>query len=82
MPIHAEPPKPDRVTLTLPVLNNAIWAIFLASGREKAAVLHEIMEDRNPKHYPAGLVNPVHGQVTWLVDRAAASLLSEQTFPR
>ncbi len=82
MPIHAEPPKPDRVTLTLPVLNNAIWAIFLASGREKAAVLHEIMEDGNPKHYPAGLVKPVHGHVTWLVDRAAASLLSEQTFPR
>ena len=82
MPIHAEAPKPDRVTLTLPVLNNASRVIFLASGREKAAVLHEIMEDGNPKHYPAGLVKPVHGHVTWLVDRAAASLLSEQTFPR
>lgn len=80
--IHAEAPKPDRVTLTLPVLNNASRIIFLAAGREKATVLHEIMEDGNPKRYPAGLVQPVHGHVTWLVDRDAASLLSEETFPR
>ncbi len=82
LPIHAEAPKPDRVTLTLPVLNNASQVFFLVSGREKAAILHEIMEDGNPKHCPAGLVKPVHGHVTWLIDREAASLLSEQTFPR
>ena len=82
LPVYAEVPKPDRVTLTLPVLNNASQVLFLASGREKAVVLHEIHEDGNPKLYPAGLVRPVHGRLTWLIDRGAASLLAEQTFPR
>ncbi len=82
LPMHAEAPKRDRVTMTLPVLNNALQVLFLASGREKAVVLHEILEDGNPKYYPAGMVQPVHGQLTWLIDRAAASLLTEQTFSR
>jgi 6-phosphogluconolactonase len=82
LPVYAEVPKPSRVTLTLPVLNNAAQVLFLASGREKAVVLHEIHEDGNPKLYPAGLVRPVHGRLTWLIDRGAASLLAEQTFPR
>ena len=81
LPVYAEAPKPGRVTLTLPVLNNASQVFFLASGREKAVVLHEILEDGNPKHYPAGLVQPIHGRLMWLIDRGAASHLAEQNIP-
>lgn len=81
VPVYAASPKPSRVTLTLPVLNNAACVLFLASWRTKAAVLHEILEDGNPKRYPAGLVRPVHGRLTWLIDREAASMLTRQNFP-
>ena len=71
-----EPPKPGRVTLTLPVFNRAAQILFLAAGRTKAAAVHEILEDGNPKQYPAGRVQPDRGRVTWMIDREAASLLS------
>jgi 6-phosphogluconolactonase len=77
LPVHLDPPGLSRVTLTLPVLCNAEEIIFLAAGRGKAAALHEIVEDGNPKEYPAGLVQPADGKLTWMVDREAASLLGK-----
>ncbi len=82
LPVYVEAPKLNRVTLTLPILDSASYVLFLASGRIKAAVLHEILEDGNPKYYPAGLVRPVHGRLTWLIDRDAGSLLTKQYFHR
>jgi 6-phosphogluconolactonase len=64
-----------RVTLTLPVLNNAIRTLFLVTGEAKAAVVRDILEGDNPRGYPAGMVSPHDGEVTWLLDRAAASML-------
>jgi len=64
-----------RVTLTLPVLNNAARVLFLVTGKEKAATVQHILEGDNRKGYPAGLVAPRGGEVTWLLDRAAASRL-------
>lgn len=77
LPVHLEPPKLGRVTLTLPVLDHAAEVLFLASGRAKAGVVHAILEKGNPMHYPAGLVRPVRGSITWFVDRQAAGLLTE-----
>lgn len=74
LPVHLEPPKLDRVTLTLPVLCNAEAVLFLVAGRNKASVVHEVVEDRNPRNYPSGMVRPAHGTLTWMLDRAAASL--------
>ncbi len=78
VPVFREAPKQNRVTLTLPALNHATHILFLASGRAKAGVVHEVVEDGNPKQYPAGLVQPAGGSVTWLIDREAAGLLDEQ----
>lgn len=74
--VRPEGPGPNRVTLSLPVLNNARYVLFLVSGKNKAGMVHEIIEDGNPKHYPAGLVDPVHGCLTWMLDRQAAQLLT------
>jgi hypothetical protein len=35
----------------------------------------EILDEGNPKGYPAGLVMPVKGELIWCLDRKAASLL-------
>jgi len=76
IPQHFEIPETDRVTLSLNVLNSSREVLFLVSGREKAAILHELLEDGNPRHCPAGLVAPESGAITWFLDRNAARLLS------
>ena len=65
-----------RLTLTVPVINAAKAVTFLVAGEGKAGALREILEgDAAPRAYPAKFVNPESGVLTWMVDRAAASLL-------
>ncbi len=72
LPVYLERPQQDRVTLTLPVLDQASKLLFLASGRVKAPIVSQILESDNAKRYPAGLVRPVEGEVIWFIDREAA----------
>jgi len=66
-----------RFTLTLPALNQSACLMFLVSGKEKAGILREALE--NPSaDLPAQKVRPLNGRLLWLVDRAAASALSPQ----
>jgi len=71
-------PKLDawRLTLTPPVLRSARHTVFLVSGSDKASVLREVLEGPyEPRRLPAQLVRPEAGELTWLLDEAAASLL-------
>jgi 6-phosphogluconolactonase len=69
--------KTNRITFTLPLLNAARSVLFLVSGGDKAAVLHEVLEGNAPgEKYPSKLVRPTNGKLTWFVDRAAASQLT------
>ncbi|RJX30738.1 MAG: 6-phosphogluconolactonase [Oxalobacter sp.] len=69
--------KFSRVTLTVPVLNQARRIVFLVSGENKASVLQHILQDTgSPTPYPAQLIRPKNGQVDWLVDRAASRFLT------
>ena len=76
IPVYAGKLQSWRITLTLPVLNNAATILFLVTGQKKAGILREIYEDRKkgPK-YPASLIQPVRGEAIWLVDREASSQL-------
>jgi 6-phosphogluconolactonase len=66
----------ERVTLTYRVLNEAGEVMFIAGGKEKAAMLRNILRgDPAGKEYPAQLVRPRSGRLVWLVDEAAAALL-------
>jgi 6-phosphogluconolactonase len=67
-----------RITMTVPVLNQAAQVIFLVSGREKAEVLKEILAgDYRPDLLPAQRIRPVDGRLLWLVDAAAGSCLTD-----
>ena len=69
--------KTYRITLTVPVLNRADLIIFLVSGVEKAAALKEVLHgDYRPELFPAQLIQPGSGKLLWIVDRAAARLLT------
>ena len=66
-----------RITLTIPVINAARAVIFLVAGEDKAEALVEILEgEADPRAYPAKLIQPPGGP-EWMLDRSAASLLSE-----
>lgn len=73
VPVYLEKPNRNRITLTVPVLNNAAQVLFLVAGDSKVKAVSEVLGDgEERKRYPAGLISPVHGSVTWLIDRKAA----------
>jgi len=79
VPVYLGEPKKNRITLTLPVLNNADQILFLVTGFSKAAVLSEIFEEKERgKILPAALVNPTHGSMIWLIDQEAARELRKR----
>ena len=67
-----------RITFTFPVLNAAACVMFLTSGADKAAILHEVLENSRAG-LPSQKVRPVNGKLIWLVDEPAASTLSHPT---
>ncbi len=62
----------NRLTLTPPVINQAANVIFLIAGSDKAAALRSVWHDVHaPDRFPAQIVQPTTGHLSWLVDRAA-----------
>jgi 6-phosphogluconolactonase len=77
MPVRTPKPPPDRLTFTPPLLNAARHVLFLVTGSDKADAVREVIEgEYNPDEYPAQIVHPPHGEVTWMLDTVAASKLS------
>ena len=72
--VWVEKLKSYRITMTLPLINNAASVVFLVSGAEKAGIVKEVLE--GPKRYPAQEVKPINGELIWMFDREAASKLS------
>jgi 6-phosphogluconolactonase len=64
-----------RVTLTPPVFNDARAVCFLVSGTNKAEAVYQTLSSDDPVQLPAQRIRPANGQVTWLLDRAAAAAL-------
>lgn len=72
-PIFDSPkPPPERLTLTLPVINNARRVAFTVTGSSKADVLPLAVEMHT---VPAGMARPVDGELDWFIDEAAAAKL-------
>ncbi len=71
---YVEKFKSYRITMTLPLLNNTASVVFLVSGAEKASIVKEVLEGENK--YPAQAVQPIHGELIWMLDREAAAYLS------
>ena len=72
---QAPKPPPQRLTLTIPVLNHAREVIFLVTGEEKGNALREVLKGDAPPMLPAAVVNAGAPRVTWLVDHPAAQKL-------
>jgi 6-phosphogluconolactonase len=63
-----------RITLTSPIVNNAGRIVFLVSGSDKAdALQHVISGTHDPSRFPAQVIQPLNGELYWMVDTAASS---------
>jgi 6-phosphogluconolactonase len=74
-PVLLDGDKHDRVTMTLPLINNAAHVFFLVTGNAKAAMAKRVIEERDTS-LPAALVNP-KGKLFYVLDAAAASKLMD-----
>lgn len=79
--VEVEAAQQHRVTLTAPVINNSARVIFIVGGEGKAQAVKNVLEgERNPQLYPAQIVAPSDGEALWLLDKTAASLLSDTAY--
>ena len=69
------PGREARMTLTAPVIENARLVLVLVVGAGKRPALERAWDAQGDLHQtPSRLVRQCHGEVTWIVDRAAAGL--------
>jgi 6-phosphogluconolactonase len=65
-----------RLTLTLPVLNESAEIYFLVAGKNKAAIVKELLgTDPTAAKFPAQRIQPADGALTWFITRDAAAEL-------
>ena len=66
----------NRVTLTQNVLNSSRNVFFLVTGKAKAVMLNRVLSDvYTPADLPAQRIVPEDGNLIWLIDEEAGSLL-------
>ena len=71
-------PNLKRLTLTYPVLNRAGQIVLMVTGKAKAQIVKTVFENRRAQ-LPAQKIEPINGQLIWILDRAAAAWLSEKS---
>ena len=77
--VYVEMKQSLRISFTPNLINAAREVIFMAAGKTKATALKKIIEGAyHPEIFPAQIVNPVQGHVTWLLDSDAAAQLTRQ----
>lgn len=69
-----------RISLTLPVINNAKNVIFIAMGKQKTEILRRVIEDRE-ETLPSSKVEPAEGSLLFVLDSDAASPIFRKDKP-
>jgi 6-phosphogluconolactonase len=71
-------PAIKRVTMTPMLVNNAELVVFMVTGRAKAHAVSRVIdgeEEEGAVEAPARRIKPTRGEILWLLDDEAASLL-------
>jgi len=67
----------ERITITAPVANQANRVFFCVTRADKALALKAVLEGPyEPEQLPSQLIQPASGNLLWLVDQAAGSMLA------
>ena len=76
--VYALDERLNRISLTFPVLCAAAHLAVLVSGKEKAAILKEVLtSEPDEVRFPIHALWPILDKITWLVDSAAARLMQQ-----
>jgi len=67
--------KHKRVSLSLPVINNARNVIFIVKGENKSDIARKVLEEDTG--LPAALIKTTKGKVYFLLDTGSASKISQ-----
>jgi 6-phosphogluconolactonase len=77
---HHTPPPPmvPRVTLTLTAINGAAEIFFLVSGENKAGIVAQVLKGpKEAEQLPAQMVQPINGEIYWLMDEESAGKVGQ-----
>ena len=70
---YVERLQSQRLTLTLPVLNEGAEVVFLVAGASKAAIVKEVLGGQaSATSYPAARIQPRDGKLIWMITADAA----------
>ncbi len=65
-----------RLTLTFSAINHAKNILFIVSGESKSWTLKNVLKGPlQVQDFPSQSIKPIHGTLTWLLDKTAASKL-------
>jgi 6-phosphogluconolactonase len=68
-----------RITLTPHVINDAAQVVITTGGPSKTAAVHDVFDGpHQPDLYPVQLVDPIDGELHWIIDEAAAATLAHR----
>jgi 6-phosphogluconolactonase len=66
--VYVETKQMQRISFTPPLINAAKNIVFMITGAEKAPAYKAVTRgDFNPQLYPAQIVKPTRGKITWLL---------------
>lgn len=65
-----------RITLMPSIINRSGRIALMVQGGGKASILKEVLQGKDHP-YPAGLIQPVNGELHWFIDEEAGRLLGE-----
>ncbi len=72
----ASPTLGERLTLLPEVVNNAEYVIFLVNGSNKAPMVQKVLYSKyDPDTTPAQVIRPITGNLEWILDEDAGSLV-------
>ncbi len=75
--LHEDIEEP-RITVTVPVINQAAHVFFMVCGIEKSQVVQLALEPAEGSPVmPAHLVHPSSGELSWYIDNSTASMLKK-----
>jgi 6-phosphogluconolactonase len=77
IPVITDRSPSERISLTLPVINNAKNIFFLVKGKKKAGMIKALLQG-SASSLPAAQVKPARGTIFFLMDQEAASLLADK----
>jgi len=77
VPVEVDAPQRKRITLTAPVINQSARIMFIVAGQNKAKAVKQVLEGpRDVDQFPGQVVQPSSGEVLWVLDKGAASMLT------